>query len=233
MPYKDIKKRRTAGKKYWENNKDEINARRRASFLINKDKILLRNKIWLKNNPDKVSLIYKKQRINYQKNKEKILADHKVYWKKNREKLIARHKIWAIKNIEKIAIKNKIWRKNNQKWIRDDWNNRLKTDIQFRLQLRLRSRFGRALKNNYKVGSAVFDLGCSIKEFKIHLEKKFQSGMTWKNYGLYGWHIDHKIPLSSFDLTNREQVKKACHYTNLQPMWALDNLKKNKKIYEY
>ncbi len=51
--------------------------------------------------------------------------------------------------------------------------------------------------------------------------------MTWDNHGLYGWHIDHVVPLSSFDLTDHKQVKKACHWFNLQPLWAKENLSKH------
>jgi hypothetical protein len=50
--------------------------------------------------------------------------------------------------------------------------------------------------------------------------------MTWENYGRKGWHIDHKKPISCFDLNDQEQLKEACHYTNLQPMWAIENIKK-------
>ena len=84
----------------------------------------------------------------------------------------------------------------------------------------------RAIKTNAKAGSAVRDLGCTIPELKAHLEAQFQPGMTWDNWSLKGWHIDHIKPLTSFDLTNREQFLQACHYTNLQPLWASENLSK-------
>lgn len=80
-----------------------------------------------------------------------------------------------------------------------------------------------------KSGSAIRDLGCSMEELKVYLESKFQPGMSWDNYSFTGWHIDHIIPLSSFDLTDPEQFKQACHYTNLQPLWAEDNFKKSNK----
>jgi hypothetical protein len=68
----------------------------------------------------------------------------------------------------------------------------------------------------------------NIEHIRAHLESKFQPGMTWANYGQ--WEIDHIKPLSRFDLTDPEQLKQACHYTNLQPLWAADNRKKNNKV---
>jgi hypothetical protein len=82
-----------------------------------------------------------------------------------------------------------------------------------------------ALRTGQKSGSAIRDLGCTVEELKKHLETHFQPGMTWDNYG--EWHVDHKIPLSSFDLSNPVEFKKSCHYTNLQPLWALDNIRKS------
>ena len=87
----------------------------------------------------------------------------------------------------------------------------------------LRGRLRKAVLSNGSC-SAVRDLGCAVEELKKHLESKFQPGMTWKNQGL--WHIDHVRPLASFDLTERAQFLQACHYTNLQPLWAAENLKK-------
>jgi hypothetical protein len=79
------------------------------------------------------------------------------------------------------------------------------------------------------------DLGCSVQELKVYLEAKFYphsetgEAMNWGNYGLHGWHIDHIIPLSSFDLTDPEHLRQGVHYTNLQPLWAKDNLSKGSK----
>src|SRR5258706_3820855 len=98
------------------------------------------------------------------------------------------------------------------------------TNLKRRMADNLRARLRMAIKTNAKIGSAVRDLGCSVSELMAHLEIKFQPGMTWENWG--SWHIDHIKPLASFDLTNREQFLIACHYTNLQPLWASDNLAK-------
>lgn len=92
----------------------------------------------------------------------------------------------------------------------------------------LRSRLNKAIGHGWKTGSAVADLGCSIDELKAHLESKFTEGMTWETYGRTGWHIDHIKPLCRFDLKDEVQLKEACHYTNLQPMWWDDNLRKRK-----
>lgn len=108
-------------------------------------------------------------------------------------------------------------------------------DIKFTLATLIRKRMNTALKRNYKSGSAVRDLGCSVEELKIHLEKQFQEGMTWDNHGRIDrknpkvWNIDHIKPLSKFDLTNREQFLQAVHYTNLQPLWAHDNISKGNR----
>ena len=71
-------------------------------------------------------------------------------------------------------------------------------------------------------------LGCSIDFLKQYISNKFEKNMSWDNYGLYGWHIDHIIPLSS--AKNKEELEKLCHYSNLQPLWAKDNLQKSNKI---
>lgn len=107
---------------------------------------------------------------------------------------------------------------------------RLNNNIECRISARLRSRLYMAIRHSWRSGSAVRDLGCTIGDFKQYLESKFLPGMTWENYGFKGWHIDHIVPLSNFNLKNREEFLVACHYTNLQPLWAHDNLQKHDKL---
>ncbi len=104
-----------------------------------------------------------------------------------------------------------------------------KHDISFRLACRLRARITRVMNGGKRCLPVADLIGCSMEELKKYLEIKFQPGMTWENKGRAGWHIDHIRPCSSFDLTDPEQQKQCFHYTNLQPLWAIDNLRKNAK----
>lgn len=110
-----------------------------------------------------------------------------------------------------------------------------KDDINAKLARNLRSRLYSALAGKAKNGSAVGDLGCSIDEAREHIESQFCScpisgkSMTWDNYGEGGWEIDHVVPLSKLNLTDLEEFRKGCHYTNLQPLWRSENRKKSNK----
>ena len=109
-------------------------------------------------------------------------------------------------------------------------NNRLKNDPIFRISKNVRSRISSFLiSNNVNKSNKTFNIvGCSPKQLKEHIQSQFKDNMSWENYGYYGWHIDHIIPLS-FAKTE-EELYILCHYTNLQPLWAEDNLKKSNKI---
>lgn len=101
---------------------------------------------------------------------------------------------------------------------------RRKKDILFRLTHNLRTRLSKIVSGKYKETSAIKDLGCTVLEFKIHLEKQFSNNMSWDNYGINGWHIDHIIPLTA--AKTQEELKQLNYYTNLQPLWATDNIRK-------
>lgn len=145
-------------------------------------------------------------------------------------------KAWAIANKERVAFLKKIhYNENKDKIIEQKrvYNNEKRAnDVTYRLKSNLRSRLSVALKRQNKSGSAVKDLGCSAEFLKNYIESKFVEGMSWENYGRgHGkWNIDHIQPLSNFDLSNQSQVSAVCHYTNLQPLWFEDNLKKSNKV---
>jgi len=120
----------------------------------------------------------------------------------------------------------KTYYQKNKLYIHEKRKQYKNKNVQHRVAANLRTRLCMATRHEWRGGSAVRDLGCSIKEFKVYLESRFQPGMTWENYGVKGWHIDHIQPLSKFDLLDRDQLIKACNYTNLQPLWATDNLSK-------
>jgi hypothetical protein len=104
--------------------------------------------------------------------------------------------------------------------------NRSKTHPEFNLKKNLRSRIHTVLKYKKatKIDTTMRLVGCSLEYLIAYLEGKFTYGMTWENYGK--WHVDHIRPCASFDLTDPEQQKQCFHYTNLQPLWAKDNLSK-------
>jgi hypothetical protein len=105
-------------------------------------------------------------------------------------------------------------------------------DFQFRMAESLRSRLGKAVRGGRKSGSAVRDLGCSIADLKAHLERQFQTGMSWENWGAgHGkWQIDHIFPLAKTDLTDRVQLLAVCNWQNLQPLWFEDNVRKGDTV---
>lgn len=107
---------------------------------------------------------------------------------------------------------------------------RRERDVGFRLTCSLRTRLNKVVKFEHKTNGAIALVGCSREELISHIERQFQKGMSWENYGT--WHIDHIRPCSSFDLSDPLQQIACFHYTNLQPLFANDNLVKGKKIPE-
>ena len=184
-----------------------------------------------KKNKEKISNGFKKYR---EKNKEKLLKYNKDYYINNKTSLLEDKKKYY--NLNKEIIKDKItdYRKNNKEKI-----NLLKTkyvkkrkseDPLYKLMILMRDRLNKFyLYSSLNKNNTTFDIiGCTPQILKEHLENQFTDGMNWDNHGLFGWHIDHIIPLSSAN--TEEELYKLCHYSNLQPLWAEDNLKKSNKI---
>jgi hypothetical protein len=186
----------------------------------------------------------KKYREN---NKERRAKTIKDYYDKNKEIIAIKGKIRYYDDVEKtreVKLKSyhknkdkesniqriKNYRKENRPKLNEWEKNKRQTDPIYKLTSTVRSRLKSFLrKNNITKKNKTFELvGCTPQELKEHLEKQFREGMTWDNHGMYGWHIDHIIPLSS--ATTEEELYKLCHYTNLQPLWAEENLSKGNKV---
>jgi len=146
-----------------------------------------------------------------------------IYYNKNKEKIKIKHKNYNELNKDKNRI-------TKRKYL----INVLKKDINYRILHSLRSRLSECLKlrKTFKNNKTLDLLGCSKEFLRNYLESKFLDGMSWENYGkeMNNWNIDHIIPCDAFDLTKIEQQKICFHYTNLQPLWKLDNILKSNKI---
>jgi hypothetical protein len=153
------------------------------------------------------------------KNKLFCCTQHqgKYRWANSKDRMLEYNKRYEERNKERVQHRKNTYRKE-----------RYSTDVNFKLSLKIRARLGAAIKNNSK--SLTNNFGCSISELKTYLESKFEPGMSWDNYCMHGWHIDHIRPLCSFNLSDPNQLREACHYSNLQPLWAKDNLRKSSKF---
>ena len=99
-------------------------------------------------------------------------------------------------------------------------------DPKYRAMMALHCRLYMAVKE--KTGKTLELTGCSKEDLYKHLESKFTKDMTWENYG--EWHIDHIRPCASFNLIDHDQQKACFHWSNLQPLWARDNIRKGSKV---
>jgi hypothetical protein len=193
-------------KQQWYNkNLKIIKKRKKEYYLKNKDLIRQQQKEYRINNKD---IINKKRKENILKNGKNIKLYHKQYDKEYR-----------LKNKEILNKKKKEYLKN-----------KYQKNPSFRIKCNLRRRIHNTLKNNKKSTNSINLLGCDIDFARKYIESQFKEGMTWDNHGKFGWHIDHIIPCASFDLSDPEQQKICFHYTNLQPLWWMENLKKSNKV---
>ena len=159
----------------------------------------------------------------------------KAYYALHKDSIIIKHREYRQKHLEEYLKRERLaykkWVKEHPEQARQMKNEQRKkklfTDPVFKLKVYLRIRLGQAIKKNFKTGSAVKDLGCTIEFFKQYIQNKFYGNMTWDNWGKV-WQLDHIEPLAGFDLTNRVQFLKAVHYTNLQPLTIEDHKKKTR-----
>lgn len=207
-------------KQHYLKNKEKLKAKSSQYYKENKKKTLQRQKKYKDKHKEKLR-IQKKQ--HYEENKEHFQRKARKHHKNNLEYYKNYMKYYRDNNKEKIAKYDKEYRIN-----------RMKNDISFKLLCNLRSRIIKALKGKNKSLSTMMLIGCEIDYLMYHIQEQFTNGMSWDNHGrgwngAKEWHIDHKLPCASFDLSILSEQRKCFHFSNLQPLWAIDNLKKGSK----
>ena len=162
----------------------------------------------------------------------------KEYFEKNKTSISEKNKEYRKKNIELIKIKRKKYIEDNPNLFKNWYNKNKESRKEYlkkynsnpivKVKNSLRSRINELMNKKYNNPKTTDLVGCDYSFLIEYIESKFTIGMSWENYGYYGWHIDHIVPLSS--AKNENELKKLFHYTNLQPLWAEENLSKGNKI---
>jgi prenyltransferase beta subunit len=177
--------------------------------------------------------ISKQRKFYYLTHKILFYTLHKVYYKKFLKDIKRYRELYNKLHLKEKQKYNQIYYKNNKikinKFRNEYFKQRKKYDINFKILCNLRTRISETLKGNPKLATTMNVIGCSIEKLRRHLESQFTKGMSWSNYGK--WHIDHIKPCAKFDLSKPSEQRKCFHYTNLQPLWAEENISKGDKYF--
>lgn len=217
-------------------NEENRKEYRRKYYQAHKCELDVRHKIYVKKHRKQIRA-YKKAynelyNRTWRENHKQAIKEYNIrYRRKHRQETQAYNKRYTETHKEIIKKRSRqYYRSDARKRHRNAYNRRRrKADIAFRLMQNIRAKIPTEIRRGRKGGRTIELLGCSIARLKQYLEKQFTEGMSWNNYGLHGWHIDHKKPCASFDLSNPAEQRKCFHYSNLQPLWAADNYKKSDK----
>jgi hypothetical protein len=167
--------------------------------------------------------------MNDEERKEYYRKYQKEYRKKNKEK-IKEYELNRRPKDTKHKRNQEYWRKNKSRlteYHKRYQKERSLVDLEYKMKRALRSSLYKKMINYEKNHKTMDLLGCDFEKFKEYMESKFKDGMAWDNYG--EWHIDHIKPCSLFNFLRDNDIKECFHYTNLQPLWAEENLKKHTK----
>jgi hypothetical protein len=229
---------------YFLKNKEVIYAKTKEKYHKDKKPFQERGKLWREKNIDKIrerSRKYhhenaaeiskkwkEKRRANpeYYKEKARILRESRTPEQIESKRQYDRE--YKQKNKEILAQKREAKRDQIREYKRIYSNKKAATDFLYRLKRNLRTRIRCALKpnNRFKADTSERLLGCTIAEFKVHIESLFTEGMSWERFMAGDIHVDHIKPCALFDLTKEEEQRACFNYKNCQPLWKWDNLKK-------
>jgi hypothetical protein len=220
-------------REWYKRNKQRKYAQDKKWHEENKERHTEQQRNWRKNNPERVHELARRYR---ERHPTRIRARARKYYKTHAEERRQYSRRHYSENRDVCCAAQREHRKlpEVKAKLAEYQRNRCEIDNGFKIAKNLRSRINTALRRQRggtkasKNTSTTRSLGCAIPELVSHLESLFQEGMSWENYGRGSgkWHVDHVVPLTAFDLENEEDFAKACHYTNLQPLWAHENISK-------
>lgn len=207
--------------------KECVNRHSKKYRQEHKEKIAIYTKRYHQEHREEAKIYSKKF---HEAHKEECNNYSKKYKLEHKEEIKFYNQKYRQEHQEEIAIQCKKYNDSHKEQRNKYRNKRHKTDIRFKTESNLRGRIGHAIRGNTKSLSTMMLIGCEIDYLMHHLQSQFKDGMTWDNHNLHGWHIDHVRPCTSFDLSKESEQRKCFHYSNLQPLWAKDNLKKHNSI---
>ena len=163
----------------------------------------------------------------YASNKQEYLRQQREYRVKNADAIRERRRLYRQKNAAKIKLAKQKYGVENRDKIAKALADRRANNPIVRMANSMRRSIRRYLDAGQKGEMSSFEIiGCSKDDLRKHLESKFRDEMTWQNYGKH-WHIDHIVPLIS--AKSSDEIKRLCHWTNLQPLTAFENISKGSK----
>lgn len=235
----DFERRKAYKDKYYEENCEKIKEKMRKDYASNPDKFIERSRRHYEKNRDE---ILKKCREEWAANRIEPTADEVAAKRAESDRLRKirneRYKACPIRQ-ERRRVAKRLKTKNltgeeraaKNEYQRRYMAKRLKEDVIFKLRHTLSRSIRRAVfaQSAEKKRGTNELTGCDWNFLRAYLEARFTDEMSWDNHGSV-WHIDHVKPVSSFDLTKESEQRKCCHYTNLQPLLAFDNISKSNKM---
>jgi len=190
--------------------------KKREDYLRHRDRWLPKFKAYRDANPEKVA---EAKRLAVAKKPDHYRSQSRAFYERNREAKIQYQAVYRVDNWPQVLKRNTAYKLR-----------RMKEDPLFRAECAMRGYIRLAFKKrgHTKTGTTRSLLGCDWPDLQAHMERQFKPGMTWDNYG--DWHIDHIIPLATAESV--EDLRRLCHYSNLQPLWAEENIRKGAKVPE-
>ena len=222
-------------RQYYRKHREAIRANARRRYQANPLPVREQSKKWAAGNPERRRLNLQRWKSEHPLPKSKQQEYSKRYYSKHKERVRNGWARWRDANHYDFLEYRRFYKlamsKESKQKERERNSRRGRDSLNLRLRRNLSGRLTHILRGSRKSAPFLNLLGCSVEDFKIYIESKFDVGMSWDNWGkgCDKWNLDHIVPCALFDLTKSEHQKRCFHFSNYQPMWQPDNARKYSK----